>query len=452
MKPKILSWNVRGLNEGKKRLRIRNLLQDWKVDIVCFQETKLFSMSRRLVRSLWRCNYVDWVCIDSCGASGGILILWDKRVVEKIEDCFGVYSLAVKFRFIEDNTLWAFAGVYGPNHARDRRILWDELAGLMSWWIMPWCIGGDFNVTRFSSERSGVACRMAMSDFSVFLHEQGLLDLPLAGGLFTWSLAQVPPKWSRIDRFLISPDWEARFPGVVQKRLPRICSDHFPLLLDNVNGPRGKRPFKFENMWLKKEGFGALVKQWWDSYQFQGSPSFIFARKIKALKMDLKKWNEEVFGNIDCNKNKLLYDLRELDGIEEVRALDSEELAKKWQVSRELEDVLLMEEISWRQKSRILWLKEGDKCSKFFHSMANSHRRYNSIDSLMIEGNLSNNQVEISEHIVKYYQKLFEEQCQWRLRVDDIVFDQILDHEAGWLEREFEEDEVRKVVMAMEGG
>jgi hypothetical protein len=121
--------------------------------------------------------------------------------------------------------------------------------------------GGDFNVTRFPSERSGVACRLAMSDFFAFLHEQGLLDLPLARGLFTWSLAQVPPKWSRIDHFLISPDWEARFPGVAQKRLPRICSDHFPLLLDNVNGPRGKRLFKFENMWLKKEGFGALVKQ-----------------------------------------------------------------------------------------------------------------------------------------------------------------------------------------------
>ena len=44
-----------------------------------------------------------------------------------------------------------------------------------------------------------------------------------------------------------------------QKRLPRFCSDHFPLL-DSVNGPRGKRPFKFENMWLKKEGFGGLSK------------------------------------------------------------------------------------------------------------------------------------------------------------------------------------------------
>ena len=88
--------------------------------------------------------------------------------------------------------------------------------------------------------------------------------------------------------------------------------------------------------------------------------------------MDLKEWNE-VFGNIECNKSKLLDDLRELDAIEEVRALESVELAKKGEVSRELEACLLMEEVSWRQKSKILWLKEGDKCSKFFHSMANSH-------------------------------------------------------------------------------
>jgi hypothetical protein len=105
-----------------------------------------------------------------------------------------------------------------------------------------------------------------------------------------------------------------------------------------------KRPFKFENMWLKKEGFGALLKQWWDSYHFQDSPSFIFACKIKAIKMNLKKWNEEVFDNIESNKSKLLDDLKDLDAIEEVQALDSVELAKKGEVSRELEACLLMEE------------------------------------------------------------------------------------------------------------
>jgi hypothetical protein len=37
---------------------------------------------------------------------------------------------------------WAFAGVYGPNFDRDRRLLWDELADLISLWNLPWCILG----------------------------------------------------------------------------------------------------------------------------------------------------------------------------------------------------------------------------------------------------------------------------------------------------------------------
>lgn len=39
MKPKILSWNVRGLNDRVKCSRIDNLIRGWKLDLVCFQET-----------------------------------------------------------------------------------------------------------------------------------------------------------------------------------------------------------------------------------------------------------------------------------------------------------------------------------------------------------------------------------------------------------------------------
>jgi exonuclease III len=60
MKHKIISWNVRGLNERDKRLRINNLLGLWKVDIVCFQETKMESILNSFVQSLWGCPYVDW--------------------------------------------------------------------------------------------------------------------------------------------------------------------------------------------------------------------------------------------------------------------------------------------------------------------------------------------------------------------------------------------------------
>ena len=57
-------------------LRVRNLLKEWKVGIVCFQETKLEVMSRSVVCSLWGCHHVDWYCLDSQGASSGVLIMW----------------------------------------------------------------------------------------------------------------------------------------------------------------------------------------------------------------------------------------------------------------------------------------------------------------------------------------------------------------------------------------
>jgi hypothetical protein len=274
--------------------------------------------------------------------------MWDKRVVEKIDVCVGNFTLAISFRNVVDHFVWAFAGVYGLNSNSDRRLLWDELAGILSWWSLPWCIGGDFNVTRFPSERSGEGSLSAMRDFSDFIFDQGLLDLPLAGGTCTWSLRPDPLVWSRINRFLISPEWEAWFPVVSQKRLPRLYSDHFPILLDCVDVSRGKRPFKFENMWLKADGFVERVKQWWNSYSFEGTPSYILACKLKALKQDLKIWNEEVFGSVERNKRKLFDELQVLDSIESSRALVEEENLKKTEIVNEIERISLLEEVSWR--------------------------------------------------------------------------------------------------------
>lgn len=60
MKPKLISWNGRGLNDGDKCMRVRNLFKQWKVDIVCFHETKLEVSTCSVVRSLWGCHHVDW--------------------------------------------------------------------------------------------------------------------------------------------------------------------------------------------------------------------------------------------------------------------------------------------------------------------------------------------------------------------------------------------------------
>jgi hypothetical protein len=41
-------------------------------------------------------------------------------------------------------------------------------------------------------------------------------------------------------------------------------------------------------MWLRAKGFVDMVKQWSDSYQMLSTPSFVFANKLKRLKIDLK--------------------------------------------------------------------------------------------------------------------------------------------------------------------
>jgi hypothetical protein len=65
---------------------------------------------------------VDWWCLNSRGASGGVLIMW-------------VTSLWLSpLENVEDNFTWAFAGVYGPNSNRDRGLL------EMSWLV--YLVGG----------------------------------------------------------------------------------------------------------------------------------------------------------------------------------------------------------------------------------------------------------------------------------------------------------------------
>ena len=68
-------------------------------------------------------------------------------------------------------------------------------------------------------------------------------------------------------------------------------------------------------MWLKDEGFVERVRSWWDSYNILGAPSFVLANKLKFLKNDLKKWNVEVFGNVEDWVRKLWQELSDLEMI-----------------------------------------------------------------------------------------------------------------------------------------
>jgi hypothetical protein len=72
-------------------------------------------------------------------------------------------------------------------------------------------------VVRFLSERLGCSrFSSQMLDFSDFIEDCNLNDLPLwGGGQYTWTSGTDNPSMSRIDIILVSTDWEEHFPDVV---------------------------------------------------------------------------------------------------------------------------------------------------------------------------------------------------------------------------------------------
>jgi hypothetical protein len=77
----------------------------------------------------------------------------------------------------------SFANVYCPNDDNDRRVLWDELVQLCSWWGLSRCIGGDFNIIRYLSEISSeTRSSPAIFEFTKLIFDQGLMNIPLVGG------------------------------------------------------------------------------------------------------------------------------------------------------------------------------------------------------------------------------------------------------------------------------
>ena len=377
------------------------------------------------------------------GSAGSILLFWDKSRISLVDSMVGSFSVSCLFRMPEDGFQWVFTGVYGRVENSFRGAFWEELGLIKGLWDGPWCVGGDFNEVLFPNGRSrGGRLSNSMRRFSDIVNDLDLRDLPLQGGPYTWRGGLNCSSMSRLDRFLVTADWESHCNKVTQRCLPRPVSDHFPILLDSAGVRTGPAPFRFELMWLRYEGFKDLLKGWWQNLHFYGSFSYILSAKLKALKGILKAWNKDVFGKVETNKEEALRRVTFWDDCEKVRALAREEAEERAKARADFKSWALMEEISWRQKSRETWLKEGDRNTGFFHRMANAHRRRKSLNSICINGRRLDKEADIKEGLVDAFKNLLTAPTGWSPSLPDLDLNRIGIAEAVSLEETFSENEI----------
>ena len=88
---------------------------------------------------------------------------------------------------------------------------------------------------------------------------------------------------------------------------------------------------------------------------------------------------------------------------------------------------------------------------RFFHGLASSIKRANMISSIMEGHNRLEKKEEIIKHIEDYFASLYTDEGWERPTLDNMEFDVIGEDWAQWLERKFEEEEVRQAIFNLAG-
>jgi hypothetical protein len=246
-----------------------------------------------------------------------------------------------------------------------------------------WLLLGDFNLITKASDKNNLNIdQRLIGKFRAARDFLLLKDMRMNGRRFTWSNAQQDPVLTKIDHVFYSEDWDDLFPDAYLQAITSACSDHAPLFLQGSVAICRKPTFKFEEFWLRIQGFKETVTESWNKETLAIDPIRRVHIKLSRTAKALRKWQRLCIGDIRRQIVTAKEIILRLDQAEEVRALSDEERDLRRQIKSSYLGLLSIQKIKLRQRSRLTWIRLGDANTKLFHSRANGRRRKVHIQSL----------------------------------------------------------------------
>ncbi|KAL9681842.1 hypothetical protein QQ045_013631 [Rhodiola kirilowii] len=329
-------------------------------------------------------------------------------------------------------------------------VLWNNESELEIF-NLPWVVMGDFNEVVSLKEVWGRGGRpnWQMANFRQALEECHLADLGYVGSPFTYSNRRKgnDEMRGRLDRAVGNSEWMQAHPKGQVHHLNIHVSDHciIMLVIDSDGEWKRRRPFRFAAMWMDNPEFSDVMIYIWEAGR---GCSGSWSERLDVCKEKLKAWNSSTFGNVQRRVKSIK------DRLEEIKALVRTEAVIEEEGRLSVDQWLLREEVLWLQRSRISWLKFGDRNTKFFHACANQRRKKNWIKELRdARGNRFSDRNKITSMAAEYFDDIFSpsyatSEVDWNQQLECLQ-PTITEEVNQFLLEDISEEEVRRAVFNM---
>lgn len=239
----------------------------------------------------------------------------------------------------------------------------------------------------------------------------GFSDLGFIGLPYTWDNRQHGSDnvKVRLDRGLATSNFIDLFKHTKVWHVQTTESDRCCLVLECSKAQsrrrRGRRRFRYENMWRRDPSYGRAVESAWHDTGGHVSLGQISGH-LEELGRSLSNWNYVTFGSVRKRLAQLRRELEQVRG----QSLGAGPSPEERRLMNQISEMLSREEME-KQRSRVDWLREGDRNTAFFQAKSRERAKHNHITSLdRGDGLVVTKQTAIENVVRQFYSKLFTAQ------------------------------------------